>query len=308
MSYPPPTIHGSSALDLAMYFSPSTHWDTPWYLSSELPPPLQEESPPTFSAAWEMHGPFKTIFGGVLFADLSMCWYSVQYSTINPNASPNDTSAVRRSVKYLPRPSPRDRQTLIDAHETYGETIAAFAESFEGTGQYCARGECWDLAAEALKYVAQFDYVPPPVPSISRTHGHLIFEGKASRGGAVQAGRWRGGDDRVRRGDIVEWRSARVGRGPYGYSVLGAPDHTAVVVSDSVPTRAVADGEAVSLADLGSLEVVEQSVGKPPARQTYDLSQMQEGEVWVYRPIGIETYVGTSLTPECPDNVQALTV
>lgn len=249
----------------------------------------------------------KTIFAGFLFADLSMCWYSVSFPATS-HADPNDTQAVQRSARYLARPQPKDHAALVEARETYGETIAAFAESFEGTGQYCARGECWDLANEALKYFEQYDYVLKPVPSISRTHGHLIFEGKAEGNGAIQVGRWRGGDDRVRRGDIVEWRSVRVGMGAHGYAMLGSPDHTAVIVSESLPTVSVADGKSVKPAELGSLEVVEQSVGSPPRRERYDLSQMQEGEVWIYRPIGMQAYVGASLQPQCPDDVHALTV
>jgi hypothetical protein len=255
-----------------------------------------------------MFGPTKTLFGGVMFADLSMCWYTVCFSTANPHASPNDSNVVKRSAKYLPRPEARDRATLVEAHETYGETIAAYAESYAGTGQFCARGECWDLANEALKSFAQYDYVPPPVPSISRTHGHLIFMGKASQGGAVQEGRWRGGDDRVRRGDIAEWRSVRVSMRGGGYAILGNPDHTAVIVRDAVPSRPVADGDSVRPAEIGVLEVVEQGVTSPPARQRYDLSMFEEGELWIYRPIGMETYVGPSLSPKCPDNVEASSI
>lgn len=254
-----------------------------------------------------MHGSTKTIYAGVLFSDLSMCWYSVSFSTTT-HADPNDTRAIQRQAQYLPRPAPKDQAALIEAHETYGETIAAFAESFEGTGQYCARGECWDLANEALKYFDQYEYVPKPVPSIGRTHGHLIFEGKAERSGAVQMGRWRGGDDRIRRGDIVEWRSVRLQMGLHGYAMLGSPDHTAVIVSETLPTTFLSDGKIVKPSELGTLEVVEQSVGNPPARQRYDLSQMQEGEVWIYRPISMEGYVGTLLQHKCPAGIHALTV
>ena len=68
------------------------------------------------------------------------------------------------------------------------------------------------------------------------------------------------------------------------------------------------DGSALTPAELGSLTVVEQSVGSPPKRETYDLRLFQEGEVWIYRPIGLETYVGVELTAQCPDNIPALSV
>ncbi|OBZ74899.1 Altered inheritance of mitochondria protein 3 [Grifola frondosa] len=292
-SYPPPTEHGSAALDLAYYFTPSAHWDSSWYTSSNpMPPFLQGNSQIVSTYSWQTLGTSKTI-------DFSS----------NANADPNDTRAVQRSARYLPRPQAMDRAALVEAHETYGETTAAFAESFEGTGQACGRGECWDLASEALKYFDQYDYVPKPVPSISRTQGHLIFEGKASgHGRAHQVGRWRGGDDRVRRGDMVEWRSVRISMRGGAWATLGNPDHTAVIVTDAVPSVPVADGQSVKPAELGTLEVVEQSVGKPPARASYDLDGLEEGEMWIYRPVGMVAYVGSLLEVKCPEGVNALTV
>jgi len=203
-----------------------------------------------------------------------------------------------------------DKVALVDAHETYGETIAAFAESFAGTGEFCSRGECWDLAHEALKYFDAYDYVPKPVPSLSRTHGHLIFEGKAMGKGNM-VGRWRGGDDRVRRGDIVEWRRVKintVGASPYSWATLGDPDHTAIIVRDSQPTRQPTDGKPLSPAELVSLEVVEQSVSSPPERKDYDMNAFEEGEVWIYRPVSMQAYLGTLLAARCPEGVPALTL
>ena len=150
--------------------------------------------------------------------------------------------------------------------------------------------------------------MPKPVPSIARTHGHLIYEGRAADKGRTQAGRWRGGDDRVRRGDIIEWRSARVGMGHGGWAILGDPEHTAVIVSDSVPKASVADGMAVRPAEMGTVVVVEQSVGKPPKRASYDLANLEEGEVWIYRPVGLEAYVGSVLTATCPEGLHTLTL
>ena len=112
----------------------------------------------------------------------------------------------------------------------------------------------------------------------------------------------------MRRGDIVEWRSVRIGMPGGGYAILGSPDHTAVIVSESVPSVQVADGGSVRPSQLGSLEVVEQSVGKPPERQTYNLSMLEEGEVWIYRPIGLVGYVGAVLGPKRPDDVKLLSI
>lgn len=274
-----------------------------------MPPPLEGVTQMTYTSSWQSYGDIRTLFAGIVFADLSVCWFTVKYS-MSSNADPNDSSRVERSAKYLPRPHPMDKVALMDAHETYGETIAAFAESFDGTGEFCGRGECWDLANEALKYFDAYDYVPKPVPSLSRTHGHLIFEGKAMGKGKM-VGRWRGGDDRVRRGDIVEWRKVKintVGASPYSWATLGDPDHTAVIVRDSQPSRQPTDGQPLSPAELGSLEVVEQSVSSPPQRKDYDLNAFEEGEMWIYRPISMHAYLGTLPIPQCPPGVSALTL
>ncbi|PCH42990.1 hypothetical protein WOLCODRAFT_138149 [Wolfiporia cocos MD-104 SS10] len=314
MSYPPPATHGSSALDLAHYFAPSTTWDSAWYAEPGAlqPPPLRGNTEMRSAGAMMRRGQKKTVCACVLFADLSMCWWSVSFQTGHAT-DPNDASSVHRAAEYLPRPRALDRAALLKAHETYGEIIAAYAESHEDTGQYCARGECWDLAHQALEHVARLDGVPKPVPSTSRTHGHLIFCGMATGKGFPQYGWWRGGDDRVRRGDIVEWRSVvintSVGKNTHTQR-LGDPDHTAIVVSDAVPSVAVADGQSVLPADLGALEVVEQSVvtGSTPHRSTYLLGGMEEGEIWIYRPVSMEAYIGCLLDTKKPDGVNALTL
>lgn len=244
----------------------------------------------------------KTTRIGVLFSDLSVFWSAVTYSLTNPE----NERDVKRQAWYLPRPNSLDQATLVEAHETYGDTIALFAESFLGSGQYCARGECWDLANEALKYFDQYSYIPKPVPSISRTHGHLIYEGKASKKGKEMVGRWRGGDDCIRRGDIIEWRTARIAsvNSPGSYTILGDPEHTAVIVSNSNVLPNVGDGFSIPPSALGSLTVVEQSVGQPPVRKDYNLQGLEEGEMWIYRPIGLELYLGISdLTPTPPESL-----
>lgn len=311
MSYPPPTQHGSAALDVAMHFAESAHWDNDWYKSSNMGmvPGLKDTRQTATVAQTE---PYRATFcGSALFADLSMVWFSVSYP-LTGESDPNDTRAVVREARYLPRPASLDRAALLEAHETYGETIASFAEGYADAGEYCARGECWDLAAKALECFQEYDYVPQPIPSTLRTHGHLIYEGKATGKGS-QVGRWRGGDDRVRRGDIVEWRSVRiVVKNGFRTStkMMGNPDHTAVIVGDTVPSVPVSDGMLLKPADLGTLHVVDQSVstGIKPKRDECKLSGLEEGEVWIYRPVSMERYIGCSLQPQCPEGINALRI
>ncbi|KAF9040072.1 hypothetical protein BJ165DRAFT_1495201 [Panaeolus papilionaceus] len=310
LSYPPPNEYGSAAHDVAHYFLPSVHWDTVWFESgggSILPPCLKVEGGYNRTCSWMSVGSQKTAWVGIYFPDLSIFWGTVEYITPVTVRDLNNPNKVKRSAQFLPPPEPLGRAELVEAHETYGETIALFAESFEGTGEYCARGECWDLANEALKYFAQYDYIPKPVPSTNRTHGHLIYFGRASHKGASMEGCWRGGDDRIRRGDIIEWHLARVGmKGAMagGYCILGAPDHTAVIVEGTVPSPVngaeVVDGMPLKPCELGTIVVVEQSVGSPPIRREYALDLMEEGEVWVYRPISMKGYIGIDRVVHMP--------
>jgi hypothetical protein len=186
---------------------------------------------------------------------------------------------------------------LQQAAETHGAAVSAFAERAVASGRPVARGECWDIAHEALQYAASLYGGPrdAPVLSTSRAHGHLLFCGKPGMG------RWRGGDDRFRAGDIVEWRSVRIGTARHGaFAILGDPDHTAVLVQDTVPRCVVADGESVMPADVGVLTVVEQTAGHAPKRESYDLAKLQSGEVWVYRPVSMVEYLGSTLSIDIP--------
>ena len=252
----------------------------------------------------------RLLFYGAFCRDLSMFWGKLKITT--SGSKPPHPNQIERSAKFLPCPQPLDKETLVEAHNTYGETIASFAEGFVEAQQYCARGECWDLASEGLKYFEQFDYVEKPIPSLARTHGHLIASFNADVSG-TPIGMWRGGDDMVRRGDIIQWRSVKIelrmswGRGT---ATLGAPDHTAIVVSDLVPGCPVEDGEWLEVAKFGTLEVAEQSVstGGLPKKATYDLGGLKEGEAWIYRPIGMKTYIGTEFSPICPEGIETQSI
>jgi hypothetical protein len=178
-----------------------------------------------------------------------------------------------------------DRAALISTHETYGETMATYAETYaDGNGACQGSGI---LAHEAIEYFAQFDYMPPPCPSFGRQHGHLIFS-SIPRGGGK--GVWRGGDTRLRRGDVIELKNMRMMYGN-GYKFL--PMQDAIVTQDSEPVGSplVADGRQVQ---LGEVQVVEQRVGDIARRTTYDFKSMDVEEVSVYRVVGQREYLGTT--------------
>ena len=295
MSFPPPSGNGSAAADLAVYMHPSTPWDTEWYSSnSPIPPHLNGSPEIRFSGSFGYSDPRNKMARGViLFSDLSMCWYSVTYGT----------GPVTRWARFRPRPESMSGAALQQAAETHGAAVAAFAERAVASGRPVARGECWDIAHEALLHATSlFGPRDAPVLSTSRAHGHLLFCGMPG------AGRWRGGDDRFRAGDIVEWRSVRIGMQFGAFAILGDPDHTAVLVEDTIPRCAVVDGQSVLPADVGVVTVVEQTAGRAPKREPYDLAKLQQGEVWVYRPVGMVEYLGSTLSVDVPPGLETSTV
>ena len=297
MSFPPPTENGSAAADLAWYMHPSTPWDTDWYASnSPIPPHLNGSPEIRFMGGFGSDGRSKTARGVMLFSDLSMCWYSVMYGS---------GGAPTRWARFRPRPEPMSGAALRRAAQTHGVAVAAFAKRAEASGRPVARGECWDVANEAIQHAATLCAQPrdAPILSTSRAHGHLLFCGRPG------VGRWRGGDDCLRAGDVVEWRRVRIGAKQFGaFAILGDPDHTAVLVEDTVPRCSVADGESVRPADIGVLTVVEQTAGRAPKRESYDLAKLQEGEVWVYRPVGMVEYLGSTLSVEIPSGLETYAV
>jgi hypothetical protein len=182
--------------------------------------------------------------GAALFDDLSCLWWRIGWDARNPAA----TSRVDAAYKDCPE-AWNDEERLQEAAKGFGDWIAGFAEQAEQKKQPVGDGECWTLAAEAIKYTnttAQLTADNRLMTTIGRTHGHLIYAAKADpiKG---QCGRWRGGDrvrehwGGIRRGDIIEWRAARCSEldGVRGsYVTLGNPEHTAVVIANSpVPER-----------------------------------------------------------------------
>jgi len=289
-----------TAATVCEFFLPSTHWSSAWYddKSGSLPPPVTGSKDVQGAGRWSSYGDQTTRVGYVMFADLSVLWYRVQW-----NSKRHDPNSVQREAMYRPAPEPWSGDLLRWANELYGEELVAFAEAAEAAGIPIGRGECWDLAHLGLKSIVDNPataHFPKPVQSISRTHGHLIFAGSGAASPAAQTGRWRGGDDRVRRGDIVEWNRVKIQTTDGGRMTLGDPEHTAIIVSvPNTPISSAADGASVKPSELGWLEVVEQSKAHPPMRRRYDMTRFSEGRVWVYRPVP-EEYVGPGLGAEWP--------
>jgi hypothetical protein len=142
--------------------------------------------------------------------------------------------------------------------------------------------ECWTLADGALEaagLVAVQEGHEPPMRSVGRVHGQCVLEWSPGSGLPISGLLGMAG---VRGGDIVEMTDGhfRTSRTILGGGVgmrreeknVRLMEHTAVMVS------VVGD----------RIEVVEQNAGveKMVTEGAYDLGDMMEGTVRVFRPVG----------------------
>ena len=229
-SYPSRESHSSAALSLLHYLT-SHPFTSPWFVhstspaSSPLPPPLVGRTDLRFTASWSQRNALKQHVGVALFADASVAWWRVSWTADSERAGRAHVDA-QREARYRPRPDVAswDAHALYAHSEALGVHVARFAEEALEQGEPVARGECWDLASEALGAAgaASGGGGGKPFPSIGRTHGALLFHAVAGRDGT-----WTGGDAYVRAGDVVEWRTVRiseVGARRGEYMILGDPD------------------------------------------------------------------------------------
>ncbi|KPV74308.1 uncharacterized protein RHOBADRAFT_44795, partial [Rhodotorula graminis WP1] len=228
-SYPPRESHSSAALSLLHYLT-SHLFSSPWFVhspsptSSPLPPPLVGRTDLRFTASWSQRNSLKQHVGVALFADASVAWWRISWTAESERAGRAHLDA-ERDARYRPRPDVAswDAHALYAHSEALGAAVASFAEDAVERGEPVARGECWDLASEALGAAgAAASGGDKAFPSIGRTHGALLYHAAAG-----QDGTWTGGDAYVRAGDVVEWRSVRiceVGARRGEYMMLGDPD------------------------------------------------------------------------------------
>ena len=237
-SYPPPETHSSAALSLLHWLLDppdlssvvtSAFFLPPPASPSPQPPPLENRSDVRSAYSWLQRGHHKSYVGCFLFGDASIAWIRISWNAAAEARGPTDLlSQVQREGRYRPRPRIEtnwDAERLYRASETYGPRIVRFAQDALARGVPVARGECWDLANEAIAACEADKIGGAPFPSIARTHGALLYYARADTGSTL--GTWTGGDVYVRPGDIVEWRSVtirEVGMAPGSYSTLGDPE------------------------------------------------------------------------------------
>ena len=79
-----------------------------------------------------------------------------------------------------------------------------------------------------------------------------------------------------------------------------------MLLEDTIPRCAVGDGQSVKLADVGILTVVKQTAGRAAKRESYDLSELQQREVWV--SVGMAEYLGSTLSIDIPSRLDVFPV
>lgn len=162
---------------------------------------------------------------------------------------------------------------------SYSDAVATWCES--KMGRQVGNGECWTLANEGLKAVAENckSYgTEPCMTSQSLVHGALIYsfipaesQNPEPQGGILETG--------VARGDVIQILKATFkSKDGRRSQFAGDPDHTAVVTSVEAS---------------GVLRVVESNVGgsKNVRQGSYNMSELVNGEVRIFRAVG-ENWVG----------------
>lgn len=259
------------------------------YSRAPAPPPPKQSGPPNLdlelSSGWyaKTNGPLQLpkVFHGinhkfsyttssgsygkgtttltVRLKDLSIVTYKFEYSN-------NDISNVNVVIeKYVPSPidTTPSKQELIANHQRFGEYIASWCEHHRG--KTVGRGECWDLAKEALQkgcgkhaFVSSYTIHGYPILQIGNVGNGVYFINNSQQ------------LDEVRRGDILQFNACTFYDASTGVTQsAGAPDHTSVVIG--------------KLGD--KLMVLEQNVGgkRYVVDGEINLKNLTKGEVYVYR-------------------------
>lgn len=199
----------------------------------------------------------------VTLKDLSKVTYQISWKN-------NDAAtATSQITKFVPSPIESKRlskQELVGFSQQFGEHVAAWCLHREG--EQVGSGECWDLAHDALlKGCGKHAFV-----STYYHHGYPILELRGSAGGSQVV---RGPEDEVRKGDILQFTSAKF-ENPATRSTqtAGDPNHTSVVI-DKIGDR---------------IMVAEQNVQgiRKVRKGEYVLHNIVGGSVVVYRPVSAQ--------------------
>lgn len=135
----------------------------------------------------------------------------------------NINSAIIETKDFIPSPltTPITNSDLVTYNHQFGEYIASWCEHHKQ--QQVGRGECWDLAKEALeKGCGKHAFV-----STYTVHGYPILEIQGTESGITGKPQL----DEIRRGDILQFETCTFyNQALKRTSTAGDPDHTSVVL------------------------------------------------------------------------------
>ncbi|KAL7416657.1 hypothetical protein BDY24DRAFT_377811 [Mrakia frigida] len=190
----------------------------------------------------------------------------------------NGVSASSPRIEQIQTDPPRRRtmEELEEASACYGERIARWCEGKEGT--QVGRGECWDLADQAIKEVGRELKEETGgeheglAEAIEHAFGEVVYvnlEGKIG---------W-GLERKVRRGDVLQFVYATFktmySDGSSTTSSAGTPEtgHTAVVIEEWTGVGGA------------PIKVLQSNVGGSPLTRQgqFNLGDLVSGEVRVFR-------------------------
>lgn len=165
-----------------------------------------------------------------------------------PTNNPSDVVVDRKKGPAPPEPS---YDQLEDSQAQFGERVARWSEDQRGVR--VGDGECWTLAAEAVKKAGA-------MPAQNYVFGAIILK-QVDNEVVASAGP-------MMRGDVAQFTSAKFASRTR-HSQTG-PHHTAVITD----------------VDNSIIHVVEQNVGGSPVQVgRYDLAEMTDGTIEIFRPM-----------------------
>ena len=194
--------------------------------------------------------------------DLSILRYVISWT------NSDFANAKVEILEYIPSPIVHNvpsKSDLVGYSGRFGDYIASWCD--HKMGQQVGRGECWDLAQEALlkgcgkhAMVSTYTHHGFPILRIAGSNSGISFIDGV------------GQFDEIRRGDILQFKSCIfVDKQAGSTKTVGAPDHTAVVLDN-----------------LGDkITVAEQNVNNTRfvVKGEYCLKDLTIGETYVYRPV-----------------------
>lgn len=198
-----------------------------------------------------------------LLRDLSKVTYEITWG--DGQAPEAKVSSFVPSPFKTVKPSVAD---LVSYHEQFGNVIASWSENKKGL--QVGRGECWDLAHDALvKACGKHAFV-----STYTHHGFPILHLKGT-GNGFESLALETPCDQLRRGDILQYKCCIFKDNQTGATTTaGDPDHTSVIIGT-----------------LGqNVIVAEQNVNniKKVVINQLNIPSLVQGELIAYRPVPAE--------------------